>query len=144
MLASRNNIFSYITIERAEKELESTTVFVPLEDDKENVTEEPFSCPVCYTDGSESGLVKPASCSHNICLKCYTSIVIRVPHSLCPMCRTEYLPTLEQPEEVVNIEIRAAALDNIHSQIVEQLAVIHRIIDSMESEEAIQIINELR
>ena len=138
MLLSRYNILSYITIEKAEKELESTTIFVPLEE------EEAFSCPVCYTDGSESGLVKPASCSHSICLNCYTNIVIRAPHSLCPLCRTEYLPTLQQPEEVIDTAIRAAALDIIENSIIEQLAILHRIIDTMEAEDAIVINSMLR
>jgi len=49
-------------------------------------------CPVCYTDGSSSGIVKPACCDHTICLACYTNIVVRQPTDpVCPCCRAHYL-----------------------------------------------------
>ena len=49
-------------------------------------------CPVCYTDGSTSGIVKPACCDHVICLECYTNIVVRQPTDpVCPCCRAHYL-----------------------------------------------------
>ena len=82
-----------------ETELRSLTEFVPIDyytEDSSVVEEiisdtEEFSCPVCYTDGAESGLVSPSNCSHQICLECYTNIAIRAPSPICPMCRTEYL-----------------------------------------------------
>jgi hypothetical protein len=83
----------------AESELRSVTEFVPIDTDigfndevEETVTDsEEFSCPVCYTDGTETGLVSPSKCSHKICLGCYTNIAVRASMPVCPMCRTEYL-----------------------------------------------------
>ena len=50
-----------------------------------------FSCAVCYTNGDTSGLVIPASCSHKICLACYTTIVLEhKDRAKCPECRTTY------------------------------------------------------
>lgn len=94
-----------------EQELCSKTEFIPINDDdtvpdtdsemsdneneegneKENESDNNFSCPVCYTDGKESGLVNPSCCSHKICLQCYTNIAIRSNSACCPMCRTKYL-----------------------------------------------------
>jgi hypothetical protein len=57
----------------------------------------PFECPVCYTDGSDSGLVSP-NCGHKICLECYSTILIRTAaQASCPCCRTNYLKTAPQP-----------------------------------------------
>lgn len=51
-----------------------------------------FCCSVCYTDGSESGLVSPASCDHKICLACYTKITLQHKEKAkCPECRTLYI-----------------------------------------------------
>ena len=81
-------------MEQVESELLSETQFIPITD-SEDVTsvveEEEFSCPVCYTDGAESGLVSPSRCTHRICLECYTNIATRAPSPTCPLCRTEYL-----------------------------------------------------
>lgn len=82
-----------------EQELESKTEFIPiseesddeLEETKESDTQDEFSCPVCYSDGAESGLVTPSHCTHKICLECYTNIAARAPSPNCPMCRTDYL-----------------------------------------------------
>jgi len=53
-----------------------------------------FSCAVCYTDGSKSGLVIPACCSHKICLMCYSNMLLRSKtESRCPECRAQYLQT---------------------------------------------------
>lgn len=50
-----------------------------------------FSCSVCYTDGSETGIVTPAHCSHKICLGCYTQIaILHKANAKCPECRTLY------------------------------------------------------
>jgi len=50
-----------------------------------------FECPVCYSK-CESGLVYPTSCQHNICLTCYTNIVIKNPQGpCCPQCRKSYV-----------------------------------------------------
>jgi hypothetical protein len=76
-------------MEQVESELLSDTQFIPITED--TVEDEEFSCPVCYTDGSESGLVSPSRCTHRICLECYTNIATRAPSPTCPLCRTEYL-----------------------------------------------------
>jgi len=59
---------------------------------EQQVGEQKVECPVCYTDGSTSGIVKPACCDHTICLECYTNIVVRQPTDpVCPCCRAHYL-----------------------------------------------------
>lgn len=51
-----------------------------------------FTCAVCYTNGESSGIVIPKSCSHKICLDCYTKIVLNDKNTIrCPECRTFYL-----------------------------------------------------
>jgi len=81
-----------------EQELKSETQFIPitesadeLEETKTTDTQDEFSCPVCYTDGLESGLVSPSHCTHKICLECYTHIAARAASPSCPMCRKDYL-----------------------------------------------------
>jgi hypothetical protein len=60
--------------------------------DKAVSKEEPFSCAVCYTDGSSSGIVSPACCRHKICLDCYTKItLLNKEKASCPECRTLYI-----------------------------------------------------
>jgi hypothetical protein len=55
-----------------------------------------FTCAVCYLGSETSGLVTPASCSHPICLTCYTKIVIlHKEKATCPECRKLYLPKSE-------------------------------------------------
>lgn len=91
-----------------ELELQFESQFIPINEsveevqDQTNESDESFSCPVCYTNGAESGLVSPAHCSHQICLECYTNIAARAPSPTCPMCRTEYLRTAIQPTLVPN------------------------------------------
>ena len=75
-----------------ETELTSETEFIPIDDSTEPATET-FNCPICYTDGSMSGLVNPANCTHQICLECYTNIALRSQSPTCPMCRSVYLRT---------------------------------------------------
>jgi ribosomal protein L40E len=82
----------------SESELSSKTEFIPI---KEQQAEE-FNCPVCYTDGSESGLVNPAKCNHKICLECYTNIATRAQSPSCPMCRKAYLNTTTPPPSLSN------------------------------------------
>jgi hypothetical protein len=58
---------------------------------KENVIETPFECPVCYTDGSDSGIVSP-KCGHKICVNCYSTIIINTgKKTKCPCCRAKYM-----------------------------------------------------
>jgi len=87
----------------SESELSSKTEFIPIktQQDEESKAEE-FNCPVCYTDGSESGLVNPAKCSHKICLECYTNIAARAQSPSCPMCRKPYLNTTTPPPSLSN------------------------------------------
>jgi len=77
-----------------------------------------FNCPVCYTDGSSSGLVIPSCCSHKICLHCYTSIAVRANKPTCPMCRTDYLSvsprvTLESNEIIITEEEIQLIIDRL-------------------------------
>lgn len=44
-----------------------------------------MECPICYSE-FESGIVKP-SCSHLLCLDCYTKILLNNKESGCPLCR---------------------------------------------------------
>jgi hypothetical protein len=59
---------------------------------QENKKATSFSCPVCYTDGSATGLVIPSCCSHKICLMCYSNMLLRnKSKACCPECRAKYL-----------------------------------------------------
>lgn len=82
----------------SESELSSKTEFIPIKEQQDEESKaEVFNCPVCYTDGSESGLVNPAKCTHKICLECYTNIATRAQSPSCPMCRKVYLNTTTPP-----------------------------------------------
>lgn len=73
--------------------------------DKSVGPDDVFSCAVCYTDGSTSGLVTPACCSHKICLECYTKIVsLNKEKATCPECRTLYIPKKVEAVEPVEEE----------------------------------------
>ncbi len=64
---------------------------------EENKTEEPFECPVCYTDGAEFGLASPA-CKHKLCLSCYSNILLRASdEAKCPCCRKPYFKPAINP-----------------------------------------------
>ena len=66
---------------------------------KKQSRKSPFECPVCYTDGSDSGLVNPA-CKHKICITCYSTILLRQKkQSRCPCCRKQYLQEPEPESE---------------------------------------------
>jgi hypothetical protein len=70
------------------KKIETT----PLKVDKAIGPDDAFSCSVCYTDGTSSGLVTPVCCSHKICLECYTRItILNKEKASCPECRTLYI-----------------------------------------------------
>jgi len=49
-----------------------------------------FECPVCYTDGSLSGVLEP-TCKHKICVSCYSTIILKSAAATCPCCRKQYL-----------------------------------------------------
>ena len=58
----------------------------------------PFECPVCYTDGSDSGLVNPA-CTHKVCVKCYSTVLLQNrTQAKCPCCRAFYLKQEQEQE----------------------------------------------
>jgi hypothetical protein len=82
-------------------------------EDKSVGPDEVFSCAVCYTDGSTSGLVTPTCCSHKICLECYTKIVsLKKEKATCPECRTLYIPkAVEAVETVETVETVEAEED---------------------------------
>ncbi len=83
---STNNLLRDLHFKRMER-LEKPKVSVSTQTEQ---TE--FCCAVCYTSGESSGLVKPACCSHKICLSCYTNIVIlHKDKSKCPECRALYM-----------------------------------------------------
>jgi len=71
------------------------------------ISEEVFECPVCYTDGSNSGLVHPL-CKHTICLSCYSRILLHIQDARCPYCRRNYIEinTLVLPDRIEHIYLR--------------------------------------
>ena len=54
-------------------------------------------CPICYNDIVSAGLVIPSSCSHNLCMNCYTNIILKTKKYQCPMCRAPYALYEEKP-----------------------------------------------
>jgi hypothetical protein len=52
-------------------------------------TVDEYKCPVCLTNGSDSGKVIPTSCNHPLCINCYSNIILHN-QILCPVCRTPY------------------------------------------------------
>ena len=55
-----------------------------------------FECPICYGNGLEAGIIKP-SCKHEICITCYSSILLENPNSAnCPCCRKAYKLTSKE------------------------------------------------
>ena len=87
-----------------ENELLFNTVFVPIEEEsqekeQEQEQEQSFNCPVCYSDGANSGVVTPSNCTHKICLECYTNIVLKTSSCICPMCRVPYVKKQQQEQE---------------------------------------------
>ena len=91
---------------RPESELLFNTEFIPIEEESQKQSQEqkqsqdqPFSCPVCYSDGANSGVVNPSNCTHKICLECYTNIVLKTSACICPMCRVPYVKRQEQSEQ---------------------------------------------
>jgi hypothetical protein len=85
-----------------ESELLFNTEFIPIEEEsqeKEQEQEQSFNCPVCYSDGANSGVVTPSNCTHKICLECYTNIVLKTSSCICPMCRVPYVKKQEQPQQ---------------------------------------------
>lgn len=92
---------------REETELLFNTEFVPIEEEQsqkqsqeqEQEQSQAFVCPVCYSDGANSGVVTPSNCTHKICLECYTNIVLKTSACICPMCRVPYVKKQEQPEQ---------------------------------------------
>lgn len=59
----------------------------------------PFECPVCYTDGADSGLVNPA-CTHKVCVKCYSTVLLQNrTQAKCPCCRAFYLKQEQEQEQ---------------------------------------------
>ena len=61
---------------------------------------EVFECPVCYGDGSTTGLVTPL-CGHMVCLACYSTMLLGGLGKLtkCPCCRKKYMSYEEQEQE---------------------------------------------
>lgn len=62
-----------------------------------------FSCVVCYEDGTSDSDTVSASgkiiskCNHDICVSCYTNILItNGKNALCPICRVKYYTVKEQ------------------------------------------------
>ena len=74
---------------------------IPKMVDKAVGNDEPFSCAVCYTDGSSSGIVSPACCNHKICLDCYTKIsLLNKDKASCPECRTLYIKKMKEELDI--------------------------------------------
>jgi hypothetical protein len=66
-------------------------------------------CPVCYNDLLDNGLVIPKSCTHKICIDCYSKIIIGKTNHNCPLCRTDYALLIDDKKEekkiFVNVKI---------------------------------------
>jgi len=100
---SSNQFLKELHIERLErqKNADNNVKSKPIKVDKSVGPDESFSCAVCYTDGSSSGLVTPTCCSHKICLDCYTKITImNKEKASCPECRTLYIKKKDDEEEI--------------------------------------------
>ena len=68
---------------------------------------ETFECPICYTDGIDSGSVNP-TCTHKLCLSCYSKILlIGGTNAKCPFCRLAYLKMENQEmlEDLLNDQL---------------------------------------
>jgi hypothetical protein len=101
-MSANNQMMAQLHRERLAR-LNSNTIVAPeTQDDKTQAqaqATESFECPVCYTDGADSGLVSP-NCGHKICLECYSTILIRgAAQTKCPCCRANYLKTAPQEED---------------------------------------------
>lgn len=69
-----------------------------------------FECPVCYTDGSLSGVLEP-TCKHKICVSCYSTIILKCPSATCPCCRKQYLVSqTTEPQAVSEAVLRRREL----------------------------------
>jgi hypothetical protein len=87
--------------------------------DKAVSTEESFSCAVCYTDGSSSGIVSPTCCRHKICLDCYTKItLLNKDKASCPECRTLYI---KKAKEEIDEYADMPPLISVHQLIADYL-----------------------
>lgn len=96
---------------REETELLFNTEFVPIEEEQSQKQsqeqKQAFVCPVCYSDGANSGVATPSNCTHKICLECYTNIVLKTSACICPMCRVPYVKKQEQEQPEQNSPLRA-------------------------------------
>ena len=65
-----------------------------------------MECPVCYSE-FKSGITIPSSCSHKVCLSCYTNIILFTKQFSCPVCREKYEIYIHEPpkERYLNIMI---------------------------------------
>lgn len=68
--------------------------------------EEAFSCPICYSDGINSGLVIPSSCEHKLCLSCYSNILKITECYKCPMCRVPYKINFPIKERKIYLNVK--------------------------------------
>jgi hypothetical protein len=61
--------------------------------------EDVFECPVCYGDGSTTGLVTPL-CGHKVCLACYSTMLLGGlgKRTKCPCCRKKYMSYEDQEQ----------------------------------------------
>ena len=62
-----------------------------------------YTCAVCLEHKDETkGTLTPDNCSHKICVKCYTNIVLTNKNNIrCPQCRTPYV----HKSEIIETEI---------------------------------------
>jgi hypothetical protein len=93
---SFNSELSKLHDERMSRRLVSAIEVI----DEEVVAVDQYECPVCYTDGADSGIVEPL-CKHKLCLSCYSNILLLGrENSRCPCCRKAYLKTATIVEDV--------------------------------------------
>lgn len=48
-----------------------------------------MECPVCYSE-FKNGITIPSSCSHKVCLTCYTNIILFTKEFNCRLCKEKF------------------------------------------------------
>jgi hypothetical protein len=120
---SSNHFLKELHLEKIRRQ-NTDTLAKPTKVDKAVGPDNPFCCAVCYTDGSSSGLVTPTSCTHKICLECYTKIAIQhKDNATCPECRTLYMKKENsEPDEYADMPPLISAQDLISHYIYDHQA----------------------
>ena len=136
---SSNQFLKELHLEKLRRENRTAKIVETVKEDKD-----PFCCAVCYTDGSTSGLVTPACCTHKICLDCYTKItLLNKGRASCPECRTLYIKKeKEEPDLYADMPPLISAQEIISRYLLEN-EIFNIINDINYSYNIIQNINDI-